>query len=71
MQRELQIRGYETGARDGVAGVMTRGAIMAYEHDHGLPLTARPSQELLKAIILGEGGKPGKGARPRRRRRRT
>ena len=44
VQRELQIRGYETGARDGVAGVMTRGAIMAYEHDHGLALTARPSQ---------------------------
>ena len=34
---------------------MTRAAIMAFEHDHGLPLTARPSQELLKAIILGDG----------------
>lgn len=62
VQRELQIRGYETGSRDGVAGVMTRGAILAYEHDHGLALTARPSQELLKAIILGEGGK-GKGSK--------
>ena len=62
VQRELQIRGYETGARDGVAGVMTRGAIMAYEHDHGLALTARPSQALLKAIVLGEAGK-GKGAK--------
>ncbi len=57
VQRELQIRGYETGARDGIAGVMTRGAIMAYEHDHGLALTARPSQELLKAIVLGEAGR--------------
>ena len=65
VQRELQIRGYETGGRDGVAGVMTRGAILAYEHDHGLPLTARPTQDLLKAIILGEGGKPGnKSAKP-------
>jgi peptidoglycan hydrolase-like protein with peptidoglycan-binding domain len=65
VQRELQIRGYETGARDGVAGVMTRGAILAFEHDQGLPLTARPSQELLKAIILGEGGKRGaKSAKP-------
>ena len=62
VQRELQIRGYETGARDGVAGVMTRAAIMAYEHDHGLALTARPSQQLLKAIILGEAGK-GKGVK--------
>ena len=44
---------------------MTRGAILAFEHDHGLPLTARPSQELLKAIILGEGGKRGaKSAKP-------
>lgn len=59
VQRELQIRGYETGGRDGVAGVMTRGAILAYEHDHGLALTARPSQQLLKAIILGEDGKSG------------
>ncbi len=62
VQRELQIRGYETGARDGVAGVMTRAAIMAYEHDHGLALTARPSQQLLKAIVLGEAGK-GKGVK--------
>jgi peptidoglycan hydrolase-like protein with peptidoglycan-binding domain len=62
VQRELQIRGYETGARDGVAGVMTRAAIMAYEHDHGLALTARPSQPLLKAIVLGEAGK-GKGVK--------
>lgn len=59
VQRELKIRGYETGANDGVVGTMTRGAILAYEHDHGLPLTARPSDKLLKAIVLGEGGKPG------------
>ena len=58
IQRELQIRGYETGARDGVVGQMTRGAIMAFEHDHGLPLTAQPSDALLKAIVLGEAGKP-------------
>lgn len=59
IQRELQIRGYETGASDGVVGQMTRGAIMAFEHDHGLPLTAQPSDALLKAIVLGEAGKPG------------
>lgn len=61
IQRELQIRGYETGSQDGIAGTMTRGAIMAYEQDHGLPLTAQPSDALLKAIVLGEGGKPIKG----------
>ena len=71
VQRELQIRGYETGGRDGIVGIMTRGAIMAFEHDHGLPLTARPSEPLLKAIILGEGSKPrarsAKRRPPRRR----
>jgi peptidoglycan hydrolase-like protein with peptidoglycan-binding domain len=34
---------------------MTRGAILAFEYDHGLPLTARPSQGLLKSILLGDG----------------
>jgi peptidoglycan hydrolase-like protein with peptidoglycan-binding domain len=57
VQRELQIRGYETGGSDGIAGVMTRGAIMAYEYDHNLPLSGQPSDQLLKTIILGEGGK--------------
>jgi peptidoglycan hydrolase-like protein with peptidoglycan-binding domain len=57
IQRELQIRGYETGGSDGIAGLMTRGAIMAYEYDHNLPLSGQPSDRLLKAIILGEGGK--------------
>lgn len=62
IQRELQIRGYETGAQDGVVGVMTRGAILAFEQDHGLPLTAQPSDALLKTIVLGEAGKTSKGA---------
>jgi peptidoglycan hydrolase-like protein with peptidoglycan-binding domain len=55
VQRELQVRGYETGGADGVAGLMTRAAIMGYEHDHGLALSGRPSQELLKRILLGGG----------------
>lgn len=62
IQRELQIRGYATGAQDGVVGTMTRAAIMAFEHDHGMPLTGRPSDDLLKAIVLGADGKPTKGA---------
>lgn len=53
VQRELQARGYETGAADGVAGLVTRAAIMAFQSDHGLPLTGRPSQELLKFVLLG------------------
>ncbi len=53
IQRELKSRGYETGAADGVPGVMTRAAIMAFESDHGLPLTGQPSDKLLKYILLG------------------
>jgi peptidoglycan hydrolase-like protein with peptidoglycan-binding domain len=53
IQRELKAKGYETGAVDGVTGLVTRGAIMAYESDAGLPLTAEPRQPLLQHIILG------------------
>jgi peptidoglycan hydrolase-like protein with peptidoglycan-binding domain len=53
VQRELQVRGYETGGVDGVAGLMTRAAIMGFEYDHGLALSGAPSQELLKRILLG------------------
>jgi peptidoglycan hydrolase-like protein with peptidoglycan-binding domain len=53
IQRELKAKGYETGAVDGVTGLVTRGAIMAYESDAGLPLTAEPRQALLQHIILG------------------
>jgi peptidoglycan hydrolase-like protein with peptidoglycan-binding domain len=60
VQRELQIRGYETGAADGVAGVMTRAAIMGFEYDHGLTLTGQPSQDLLKRILLGGREKASK-----------
>ncbi len=60
VQRELALRGYETGAADGVAGLMTRAAIMGFEYDHGMVMTGRPSQELLKRIVLGGGS----GAKP-------
>ncbi len=58
VQRELQIRGYETGAADGVAGMVTRAAIMGFEYDHGLALSGNPSQQLLKYILLGDQGTP-------------
>jgi len=54
VQRELRLRGYETGGSDGAETLMTRAAIMAFEHDHNMPLTGRPSQQLLKSILLGE-----------------
>jgi peptidoglycan hydrolase-like protein with peptidoglycan-binding domain len=53
IQRELKSKGYEAGAVDGVAGLVTRGAIMAYESDAGLPLTGEPRQALLQHIVLG------------------
>jgi peptidoglycan hydrolase-like protein with peptidoglycan-binding domain len=52
IQRELRQRGYEPGAANGVANPTTRAAIMAYQRDHGLPLTGEPSEELLKAIVF-------------------
>lgn len=57
VQRELQIRGYETGGADGTPSLMTRAAIMGFEYDHALPMTGRPSQRLLKAILLGDGAR--------------
>ena len=53
VQRELESRGYVIGASDGVAGLVTRAAIMAYEYDHGLALTGEPTPYLLQTIILG------------------
>lgn len=53
IQRELQSRGYQPGAPDGVAGAITRAAIMAWEFDHGLALTGEPTEILKKTIVLG------------------
>jgi peptidoglycan hydrolase-like protein with peptidoglycan-binding domain len=52
IQRELAARGFGPLPRDGTPGLATRAAIMAYEHDHGLPLTAAPSESLLKRLLL-------------------
>lgn len=59
VQRELNNRGYDAGRPDGVAGLITRSAIMAYEHDYGLPITARPNELLLSRIVLGSSQPPG------------
>lgn len=50
IQRELASRGYEPGTPDGVVGLVTRAAILAFEHDRGLPLTAEPSADLLAEL---------------------
>lgn len=53
IQRELKQRGYSAAAADGVMRMSTRAAIMAFEHDNGLPLTGEASEGLLKRILLG------------------
>jgi peptidoglycan hydrolase-like protein with peptidoglycan-binding domain len=60
VQRELKVRGYETGSVDGSPSLMTRAAIMGFEYDHALPMTGKPSQRLLKAIILGDSVRGGR-----------
>lgn len=55
VQRELQVLGYEAGGVDGVAGLTTRAAIMAFEWDAGLPLTGEPAQHVLQALLMGSG----------------
>lgn len=56
IQRELKAKGYEAGAVDGVAGLVTRGAIMAYEADSGLALTGEARPALLEHLVLGSPG---------------
>ncbi len=63
VQRELNAKGYDTGVVDGVAGLVTRGAIMAYETDHGLALTGEPREALLQDILLGGSQRGGAVAR--------
>lgn len=61
VQRELAQRGYAPGLNDGSAHPVTRAAVMAYEYDHGMPLTGEPSEALLKSILFGlsaSGGSP-------------
>lgn len=52
VQRELADRGYDPGPVDGIAGVMTEAAVLAFQFDHKLPLTATPSAQLLKFIVF-------------------
>jgi peptidoglycan hydrolase-like protein with peptidoglycan-binding domain len=64
IQRELDARGYDAGSPDGVAGLVTRSAIFAYEYDNGLVLTGKPSEPLLSLIVLGSSSLEQNSARP-------
>jgi peptidoglycan hydrolase-like protein with peptidoglycan-binding domain len=65
VQRELQNRGYGPLTADGVPGLLTRAAIMAFEHDTKAPLTGEATEALLKRLLLGTTGdrqvEPGAG----------
>jgi peptidoglycan hydrolase-like protein with peptidoglycan-binding domain len=50
IQHALADRGYAAGDSDGAIDVVTRAAIMAFEEDYGLPLTAEPSKSVLDAL---------------------
>lgn len=53
VQRELRQRGYAPAGGDGVLNDTLRAAILAYEFDSGMPLTAEPGDALLKRLLLG------------------
>lgn len=50
VQSALAARGYYQGEANGVAGIVTRAAIMEFEQLNGLPLSAEPSAELVKVL---------------------
>ena len=56
IQRELETLSYAVGTPNGTVTLTLRAAILAYEADHGLPLTATPTEDLLRSIVLGPAG---------------
>jgi peptidoglycan hydrolase-like protein with peptidoglycan-binding domain len=61
--RELELRGHLPRPRPDVPHLVA-AAILAVEHDRGLPLTAEPSERVLQALILGDAGAPAAGPLP-------
>jgi peptidoglycan hydrolase-like protein with peptidoglycan-binding domain len=53
IERELSARRYGPLAGDGSVSLATRAAIMAYEHDQGLPLSGIAGEATLKRLLLG------------------
>jgi peptidoglycan hydrolase-like protein with peptidoglycan-binding domain len=64
IQRELAAHGYDPGKVNGKAGIVTRSAILAYQFDQHLVLTADPSPELLRQIVMGLSGSPEDAQEP-------
>jgi peptidoglycan hydrolase-like protein with peptidoglycan-binding domain len=53
IQRKLAEQGFGPVPSDGVLRPVTRAAIMAYEHDKGMPITGEASDALLTRLVLG------------------
>src|SRR5690606_86931 len=51
IQTLLRESGYDPGAADGQMGPRTQAAIEAFEGDHDLPVTGKPSQALLERLL--------------------
>ncbi len=65
LRRELSAQNYFPGRPvSGTVDAMTMGAIMAFEYDHELPVTGKPSNELLKNILFRGAGGEGRSEKP-------
>jgi peptidoglycan hydrolase-like protein with peptidoglycan-binding domain len=53
IQRELLRRGYGPLVADGIMRPEARAAVMAFEHEHRLPLTGEATQALMKRLVFG------------------
>ena len=59
VQRELTARGYGQLTPDGVPGLVTRAAIMAFEHDQKMSLTGEATETVLARLVMGPSGAAG------------
>jgi predicted chitinase len=57
IQSKLTQLGYRPGLIDGIPGTETRNAIMAFEADNDMPITGKPSKDLLEPLVRA-GMKP-------------
>lgn len=51
LQQRLTARGFDTGGSDGVIGPNSEKAISAYQASQGLPVTGKPSPDLLRQLL--------------------
>ena len=50
LQKRLTARGFDTGGADGILGPKSQAAVSDYQKSKGLPVTGKPSQELLRSL---------------------